>query len=76
MRSLRAVRPFANRHPLEVGADAGALAYRILAFACFRIVILRAVLPGIVGDFVIVPHADERMLPVCRLQIRSRLYCA
>jgi hypothetical protein len=44
-----------------------------VALAGFRIVILGPVLPGIIGDFVIVPNTDEWMLAMRLLQNRVGL---
>ncbi len=65
--------PFADRHPLAVRANCGGLARRPFSFAQLGIVIVRAVLPGVVRDLVVVPDADEGMLAMRGLQIRIAL---
>ena len=59
----------AYRHPFEIRAVGSSLARRPVPFAPLGIVIRGAVRPRVVGDLVVVPDDDERVLTMGLLEI-------
>ena len=61
----------AGRHPLVIGLKGCGTAQFEIAF--IGLMVLGAVLPGVVGDFMVVPHRNHRHGCMQGLQIRVRL---
>ena len=60
---------FPDGHPLEVGLHGRCPAHEPVALFVLHLVVLGAVGPGVVGDLVVVPDADERVEAVDLLEV-------